>query len=210
MNLAGMRTIVRRDLHDEDANNYRWTDDEIDRHIAHAVRDYSEAVPREQKATKATTADSREISISDLTEVVVVEAVEYPVGEFPEHYQRFSLWGDVITLLGAETPDGSNAYVRYGKLHTLDAQTSTIPAWHEDLVATGACGYAALEWAEYAINRVNAGGGAVASALLEWGKERLAFFRQELKRLGRRGRVRGKSLYVPSAAPVSKTTDPGP
>ena len=33
MNLSEMRTIVRRDLHDEDAGNYRWTDDELDRHI---------------------------------------------------------------------------------------------------------------------------------------------------------------------------------
>ncbi len=37
MNLTQMRAIVRRDLHDEDAANYRWTNDEIDRHIARAV-----------------------------------------------------------------------------------------------------------------------------------------------------------------------------
>ena len=54
MTLSEMRTIVRRDLHDEDASNYRWTDDELDRHIAHAVKDFSEALPLEQKATKAT------------------------------------------------------------------------------------------------------------------------------------------------------------
>ena len=41
MNLADMRTIVRRDLHDEEASNYRWTNDELDRHIAHAVKDFS-------------------------------------------------------------------------------------------------------------------------------------------------------------------------
>jgi len=29
MNLTDMRTIVRRDLHDEDASNYRWTNDEL-------------------------------------------------------------------------------------------------------------------------------------------------------------------------------------
>jgi len=33
MNLSDMRTIVRRDLKDEDAGNYRWTNDELDRHI---------------------------------------------------------------------------------------------------------------------------------------------------------------------------------
>ena len=50
MNLGDMRTIVRRDLHDEDAANYRWTDDELDRHIAHAVKDFSEYLPYQQKA----------------------------------------------------------------------------------------------------------------------------------------------------------------
>jgi len=210
MNLAGMRVIVRRDLHDEDANNYRWTDNEIDRHIAHALKDYSEAAPREQKATKTTTSGSREISVSDLTDRVMVEAVEYPAGKFPKCYQRFSLWADTITLLGAHVPDGSNACVYYEKLHTLDAQASTIPAWHEDLVVTGACGYASVEWAAFAINRVNTGGSVAARELLAWGSGRLAFFRQELKRLGRQGRVRVKTLYMPYSEPVNKTTDPGP
>lgn len=62
MNSSDMRTIVRRDLHDEDSNNYRWTNDELDRHISHAVKDYSEAVPYEQKATIATTNVSRSLS----------------------------------------------------------------------------------------------------------------------------------------------------
>ena len=47
MNLTDMRAIVRRDLHDEDSNNYRWTDDELDRHIVHAVREFSERIPYE-------------------------------------------------------------------------------------------------------------------------------------------------------------------
>ena len=41
------------DLHDEDAANYRWSDDELDRHIAHAAKEFSEAIPYEQKATIA-------------------------------------------------------------------------------------------------------------------------------------------------------------
>ena len=50
MNLSEMRAIVRRDLHDEDANNYRWTDDELNRHIAHAVKDFS--LPRGNQITQ--------------------------------------------------------------------------------------------------------------------------------------------------------------
>jgi hypothetical protein len=210
MNLTDMRTIVRRDLHDEDASNYRWTNDEINRHIAHAVKDYSEAVPHELKATKATTVGSREIDIATLNDRVIVEAVEYPVGKFPKRYQRFSLWGDTVTLLGSDIPDGSNAYIYYGKLHTLDASSSTIPAWHEDLVIAGACGYAAVEWAVFAINRVNVGGSPVPGEFLKWGKAKLDLFQRELKRLGRKNRVKAKSLYQPYSEPVSKTTDFGP
>ncbi len=205
-----MRTIVRRDLHDEDATNYRWTNDELDRHIAHAVKDFSEAVPYEQKATKATTSGSRVLDISTITNRIMVEAVEYPVDKFPRRYQRFSLWGDALTLLGDEVPDGSNAYIYYGKLHTLDASSSTIPAKFEDLIAIGACGCAAVEWAAYAINRVNVGGNTTPKEFLDWGNQKLAYFREELKRLGRRNKVRIRQLYKPYYSPVSKSTDYGP
>jgi len=109
MNLTEMRATVRRDLHDEDAANYRWSNDELDRHIAHAVKEFSEAIPYEEKAIKATTSGSREIDISTLTDRIMVQAVEYLVDRFPQQYQRFTLWGDIVTLLGDEVPDGSNA-----------------------------------------------------------------------------------------------------
>ena len=210
MNLTEMRTIVRRDLHDEDAANYRWTDDELDRHIAHAVKDFSEYLPYEQKATKATTSDSRELDISTITDRIMVEAVEYPVDKFPKRYQPFALWGDTLTILGDEVPDGSNAYIYYGKLHTLDASSSTIPTQHEDLIAVGAGGYAAVEWAVYAINRVNVGGGITPREFLAWGNGKLRYFKQELRRLGRRNRVRIRLLYRSYYPIVSKATDYGP
>lgn len=210
MNLTDMRTLVRRDLHDEDAGNYRWTDNELDRHIAHAVKGFSEYLPWEQKTTIATTSGSREIDISAVTGRVVVEAAEYPVGNFPRRYQRFSLWGDTLTLLGDEIPDGSNAYIYYGKLHTLDGATSTIPARHEDLIAVAAAGYAAIEWAVYAVNRVNVGGGVTPEMFFSWGREKLAWFRQEMQRLGRRHRVRVRSFYKPYYPVVSESTDYGP
>jgi len=210
MNLTEMRTIVRRDLHDEDAANYRWTDDELDRHIAQAVKKFSEYLPCEQKAAKATTSGSRELDISTIADRIMVEAVEYPVDKFPKQYQPFALWGDTLTILGDEVPDGSDAYIYYGKLHTLDATSSTIPTQHEDLIAAGACGCAAVEWAVYAINRVNVGGGITPKEFLTWGNEKLKYFKQELRRLGRRNRVRVRALYRPYYPIVSKSTDYGP
>jgi len=210
MILSDMRTIVRRDLHDEDSGNYRWTNDELDRHIGHAVKEFSERLPDAQKATKATTSGSRELDIAAVTGRVMVEAVEYPVDKFPRRYQLFSLWGDTLTILGDEIPDGSNAYIYYGKLHTLDGSGATIPAVYEDLIATGACGYAAIEWAAYAVNRINAGGTVTPREFLAWGKTKLNYFEQELRRLGRRNRVRINSLYKPYYPIVSRSTDYGP
>ncbi len=194
MNLSAMLTLVRKDLRDESAP-YRWSDAELERHILHAVKDISEAVPHEQKATVATTAGSRVIDISALTGRVMVEAVEYPVDEFPRCFQPFSLWGDVVVLLGDEVPDGGNAYICYGKLHTMDAASSTIPSKFEDLVAAGGSGYAAVAWAAYAINRVNTGGSTTPGEFLDWGNQKLAYFTKELKRLGRKNRVRVRRLY---------------
>lgn len=210
MNINEMRTIVRCDLRDEDAMNYRWTDAQLDRHISHAVRDLSEAIPDEQKIIKATTPSSHMLNISDLTDRISIHAVEYPIDLFPPRYQRFALCGNALLLFGRDIPDGSNAYVFYGKLHVLDASGSTIPVRYDDLVSLGATAYAAYEWASYAINRVNLGGTQTASQLLTWGKDRLVDFRSRLHTLARTNRVRAGSLYSAYYPPVHRAADPGP
>ncbi len=208
MNLTEMRARVRQDLHDEDANNYRWTDDELDRHIEHAVRELSLAVPLEAKATPTTTAGSRELSIASLTDLVAIEAVEYPVGEYPPRYVRFSLWGETLTLLIESTPgDGEEVYVYYGKLHTLDETTSTIPSPLEELVAIGAEGYAAIEWASFATNRVNLGGDQAWRNYLVWGQDRLASFMRGLAKHSRKNVVRCRRLYRPYEPGAGQTSE---
>jgi len=195
MNISEMLTLVRRDLHDEDSNNYQWSDDELTRHINRAVKELSERVPLLTKATLSTTSGSRQVDISSLTNRVVVQAVEYPVDESPAKYQRFSIWGDTLTIISGGEPNGANCYIYYGVIHTLDANGSTIPTEYEDLVATGACGYAAIEWAAFAINRVNVGGTITPREYRIWGDERLKIFRDRLKRLGRRQRVRTQQFF---------------
>ncbi len=76
--LADVRARVRQDLHDEDSTAYVWTDAVLDRHITHAVNDYSVDAPLEQKSTVTTTAGIRDISISSLADLVAVERVEWP------------------------------------------------------------------------------------------------------------------------------------
>ena len=45
---------------------------------------------------------------------------------------------------------------------------------------------------------------------LNWGQQKLGYFKQEVKRLGRRNRARINQLYKPALPVASKTTDYGP
>ena len=211
MNLSEMRDRLRKDLHDEDPQNQRWTDVELDRHIQRAVQEFSLSVPLEAKTTLSTTADSRDLSIAGLTDLVAIEAAEYPVGNYPPTYVPFSVWLSTLTMLIDSSPGAvEDVDVYYTKLHTLDATTSTLPARFEDVVATGAAAYAALEWASFATNRVNVGGQDVWRDYLTWGQERLAEFQQALARYSRRNTVRVRRLYRPATTPVDQSTVEGP
>ena len=198
MDLPSMRMRLRRDLRDTDPANERWPDGALDRHIERALRELSLAAPLETTATLGTVAGSRELSVAALTDRVSIDAVEYPAGLYPPSRPPFSLRGDTLTLDVASAPLGAEAViVHYSKLHTLDAAGSTLPRALEDLVATGAGAYAALEWASYAVNRVNAGGAETWRHYHVWAQERLAEFARALAKHGRARRVRSGVLSSP-------------
>lgn len=200
--LADVRARVRQDLHDEDSSAYLWTDAVLDRHIAHALSDYSIDCGLEQKSTLTTTAGSRDLSITSLADAIAIERVEWPVGEFPPHFNGFSLWADTVTLDVTSAPTGvENVAVYWTKKHTLTSGGSTVPTEHEDLVAVGAVGYAALDRETLAINKINLGGD-VWGRYAALGKERLGHFRAELKRLGRNNTVRSRRLYSTDAPAI--------
>ena len=116
-----------------------------------------------------------------------------------------------MTILVDKTPDaGEELKVYYGKQHTLDATSSTIPSQLEDVVAIGTAGYAALEWSSFATNRANVGGPQTWHHYLVWGQQRLAQFHRQLARLGRRASVRTRRLYTPERGKASQTEVQGP
>src|SRR3990172_6104856 len=211
MNLSDMRGRLRKDLHDEDTANQRWRGGEVDRHIRRAVRDFSLSVSLEAKTTLSTTAGSRDLSIAGLADLVAIEAVEYPTGDYPPTYVPYSVWLSTLTMLIDAAPAGvESVNVYYTKLHTLDATSSTLPTRFEDVVATGAAAYAALEWASFATNRLNVGGQDVWRDYLTWGQERLAEFESALAEYGRRNAVRVRQLYRPATTPGDQSTVTGP
>ena len=208
--LSDIRSALRTDLKDTDSANYRWTDGELDRHIAVALKELSRSMPVEQKTALATTAGSRQVSLASLGDVLVVQAVEYPTGRFPSAYQRFSLYDGVITLLGEDVPDGSNCIVYFGAPQTLDASGCTLAAAYQDILTFGASAYALLAYAAYSLNRINTGGKDSPTDFRNEGERRLSIFREELRRHAARNRVRTSRLYTPHEPAKSRTTDWGP
>ena len=195
MILSDMRTLVRRDLKDEDSSNYRWQDNEIDRAIGRAVAELSRYVPREMKATIATTAGSREIAMTSLTDRVSVDRVEFPVAETPRSFQRFTVYSETITLIGDVKGDGTNCYVYWGKVHTLDGSTSTIPSYLEDVLALGAAAYAVLSHTQYRTDTAGFGGERADTDYQSWGTVMLKEFKAQLKRFGRGRKLKISQFY---------------
>lgn len=187
MNLIDMRTIVRRDLKDEDSSQ-RFTDDDLDRAITRAVGELSKYRPLEETALITTVSGSFDVNISALANRKSVSKVEFPIGETPRRYTRFAVYGDTLTLLDLQG-DGTDCRVYYGAPHTLDDEDSTIPPHLEDLVALGATAYAALVLSQYATDKANYGGENVDRDYLYWARGRLMEFEKGLKLLKKNLRV---------------------
>ena len=194
MNSTEMLNLIRTDLGDTNPAAYRWEDAALARHLSRAVGEYSMAAPREMTMSFITVLGERNIDLTPIQDRVCLTAAEYPAGEYPRRFRRFSAWGHRLTLEGDPPPDGSELLVYYGAMHTLDTAGCTIPAKHHDLVAGGAAAYAALEWSCIAVNRVNSGADA-AEGYFRWAKERLSAFQFALRRLKLGGQVRAARLY---------------
>jgi len=195
MDLSIMRTLVRRDLKDEDNSNYRWQDNEIDRVVQRALAELSRYCPREMKTALATADGSREIDISVLTDRVMVDRVEFPVDRTPRQFQHFVVCADIVFMTGNVEGDGTNCYIYWGKMHTLDAGTSTVPGYLEDVLALGTAAYAVLAQAQYRTDVAGIGGDRADTDYLGWGKAMLKEFKSQLRRFGRSRKFKVGTLY---------------
>ncbi|MGI2336356.1 MAG: hypothetical protein ACRKGH_06935 [Dehalogenimonas sp.] len=194
MNLTALRSLVRTDLGDTSAAAYRWEDDTLDRHLLRAAAEYSLTAPQQLSITLDTIAGSRVVDITSIEDRVNIESVEYPVALEPRALRRFNTWGQRLTVEDGAVPDGQPLSICYGAPHLLDETGTTIPAVHHEIVVAGAAAYAAIEWAAFAVNRVNSGEDA-AGGYFRWGSARLATFQSELKRLHWNNGVRIGKLF---------------
>ena len=195
--LSDVRDRIRKDLRDTDSANYRWTDSQLDRHTDHALSELSAAWPQEKTATLALTAGSRDISLASLTDLVEVEAIEYPTGAFPPSYESFSAWTTTLTLHTAAAPTSGNAKLYYTARHALDGSGTSLSALQVDVLVTGAAAYAALEQSAYTADRLTTSG-AAQEHFGAYARARLTAFHQLLHQYGRRNRVRARRAYLPA------------
>jgi hypothetical protein len=194
MNLTEMRARVREDLQDTDSQNYRWTDDEIEGAIDRVVTEYSLHTPTQQQDDIATTDGDTELDISTLTGLVKIESVEFPIGQSPKYYQRTEYWAGHLYM--EDEGDGEDARVRWLKKHTLTAESTTIPAEHEEIIVLGATGYLAMSASVYTVDRASIAGRHATINYKAWGKERLDRYDKKLKAIARANRVTPRELYT--------------
>jgi len=153
--LVTMRAAVRQDLRDTDAAGYKWTDEELDRHLQRALADYTQVAPL-MATTTVVAGASASYDLSATPGWLWCERVEYPLDGRPRATVIFEeVVRGQVTLLDEALPSvGENVRFWYAKEHTLDAVSSTVPYEDEPLLVLGAVAYALLAYADYAIGRV--------------------------------------------------------
>lgn len=92
--LGGYESNLRNDLKDLDSSNYLWTNAELDRHVGHAVNDYSRVNPLVTSVTQTVTADAQGHTYRQVINPVpagylYVIRVEYPIDNNPPAYLSF-------------------------------------------------------------------------------------------------------------------------
>ena len=194
MNLTEMRARVREDLQDTNSQDYRWTDDEVDGAIDRVVMEYSLHAPIEQQTDIATTDGDTELDISSLTDLLKIESVEFPMGQTPKYYQRRDWYAGHLYM--EDEGDGEDARVRWLKKHTLDAQSTTVPAEHEEIIVLGATGYLAMSASAYTVDKASIAGRHATVNFKAWGKERLQRYDRKLRAIARTGKVVLRELYT--------------
>ena len=182
--LSAIRDIVRQRLKDEFVSGLalEWEDDELDLLVFDCISEMSKCSPYEVKETLTTTAGSRDLDISSITNLLSVEEIEYKVGSTPKNMRSCSVFGDILTMdIDTSPGDSEDVYLYCHKLHQLTDSSSTLKPQLEDTLVLGVCAKAAISKARTLINKINIGGAKTPTEMQAWGTAQLVLYRQELR-----------------------------
>jgi hypothetical protein len=154
MTLSEFRESLRQELFDTDATEPRFSDAALDHATERALTELSRVAPWTRDATLTTSADSRLVDLSTLSDVWTVEEVEWPTGRYPQERCTFMVLPasdgapGFVFLLVPETPSAAEPVrVRWGTKHTASDSLWTVPDAYTGLLASGAYAYACLAYA---------------------------------------------------------------
>ena len=150
--------------------------------------------PIEQQTDIATTDGDTELDISGLSGLLQVASVEFPMGKSPKYMQHFERYAGHLYM--EDEGDGTDARVRWLKVHTLTASSTTIPAEHEEIIVLGATGYLAMSAAAYTVDRATIAGRYGTQSYKAWGKDRLDRYDQKLKQVAQANRIVQRQFYT--------------
>lgn len=187
--LSAIRAIVRQNLRDEFVSGQEtdYEDDELDIIIQHTLSEISERRPYEVKETLTTTASSKELDISTIEDLLSIEKLEYPTGNYPRDYRNYNqIDASTIEIDTTLTPGASeDVYLYCHKLHQLTEESSTLSPQIETTLVLGAVAHAAIGKAQSHINKVSIGGQRTPIDLQNWGLSKLALYMAALRRLAK-------------------------
>lgn len=205
---------VRQDLDDPNPPAAIWSDTDLQRHINHAIHEYSYWNPLEQLLTSySLTAGSRQITLGagDLAALIAIRAVEYPTGQWPPAYVQFQLWGGTLSLWldgapAATDPLAITIYALTG--HTVATSSTTVPPRDDEAIIAGAVAFAAQEYATKTAGQVNVAGPNAWLRYRDLALDKAAEFRGYLQIV--RARITPQRAYAPAEPRQSRFTVEAP
>ncbi len=130
-----------------------------------------------------TSADSKEIDISEITDLIRVAKVEYRTGKNPKQFRNADVFANILTMDINILPSADETVHLYcHKKHTLTDATSTLKPDAEAVLVQGVVARAAMNRGREQINALSVGGVNVGPRMVDWGKDQLILYRRELKR----------------------------
>ncbi len=213
-NYADYIAAIRVDLDDPNPPAAIWSDADLQRHINHAVQEYSLWNPQEVLLTSYTlTPGSRTITISasDLAALETIRAVEYPTGQWPPAFVQFQLWGSQLTLELDGPPLATDplAVTIYALFrHTVTASLCSVPPRDDEAIIAGAVSFAAAEYATKTAGMISVAGPNTWLRYRDLALDKAAEFRGYLQIV--RAKITPQRAYAPEEPRQSRFTVDAP
>lgn len=132
------------------------------------------AIGKDIGLTILTTADSKEIDISNIKDLIRVrtnKGVEYLTDQTPKRFRNHSEFADVLTIDIDFLPSANETVWLYClKKHTLTDKTSTLKPKHKTILIKGVAARAARNKGREQINSLNVGGVNVGPRMISVGE----------------------------------------